>query len=263
MERTGDLLIRLEKVDLGYDGPPILTGVDLEIHRGDYLGVVGPNGAGKSTLLLALLDVLTPLSGTVERPARVRFGYVPQRGLLDDVFPLSVADVVRMGLDLTGQTDARGDRIESVLAEVGLAGLTHHRFSELSGGQRQRVLLARALAMEPELLILDEPTNGLDLRSEASLMGVFDALHGSGLTVILVTHLLGLVANHARTLALVEGGTVVSGPIERLLTADHLETVYRCPVRVVDVDGQRVVLPLEPRPRGGSRREYGQGGDRS
>lgn len=220
----------------------MLSGIDLVLNRGDFLGVVGPNGAGKSTLLLGLLGVLAPRTGARSQHGDVRIGYVPQRGALDEVFPLTVRDVVQMGRDMQ-PASSPGKPVEEALAAVGLAELQHRRFRQLSGGQKQRVLLARALIVDPELLVLDEPTNGLDMPAETAIMEVVSGLHAGGKTIVLVTHLLNLVANHARTLAFVGDQTVITGRTDELMTPARLGAVYGMPVRVAEVDGYRVVVP--------------------
>jgi ABC-type Mn2+/Zn2+ transport system ATPase subunit len=257
---TAEPILALRKVSLGYPGLHVLADVDLELARGDYLGVVGPNGAGKSTLLLGLLGVIQPSAGVRIATVRVRIGYVPQRGALDEIFPLTVRDIVTMGRDLAGASPskpgsgrARPRDLEEILDLVGLAGLADRRYRELSGGQKQRVLLARALVTDPELLVLDEPTNGLDLPSEHAIMELVDALHREGQTIVLVTHLLNLVANHARTLALVGDGRVVTGETGALLTGERLATIYgTAGVRVAEIGGLRIVLPAAA-PAGGGR----------
>ncbi|MBI4870313.1 MAG: metal ABC transporter ATP-binding protein [Candidatus Riflebacteria bacterium] len=240
-----DLILNLTDVRMGYGRRTVLDGVRLSLLRGDYLGMVGPNGSGKTTLLLGMMGVLRPLAGKLERIAPLRVGYVPQRNALDEVFPLTARDIVRMGLEMDGMTHADSPDVALVLEEVGLAGLGERWYRELSGGQKQRVLLARALVSHPDLLILDEPTNGLDYPAEASIMSLVDGLHSRGRTIVLVTHHLNLVANHARTLALVGDGRVVTGAREELLTGARLAAIYGTGVRVVEVDGRRVVLPGE------------------
>ena len=221
----------------------MLDKVNLDVVRGDYLGVVGPNGAGKSTLLLGLLGVLVPQAGErVPPPPSLRVGYVPQRGSLDELFPLTIRDVVMMGWELYRSDSPGAARVDAALESVGLKGLSDRRFRELSGGQKQRVLIGRALVIEPELLVLDEPTNGLDLPSEHAIMELTARLHRDGRSIILVTHQLNLVANYARKLALVGDKVVVTGTTDELLVADRLTAMYGTRVRVAEVDGYRVIV---------------------
>jgi len=236
------LIRRFRRVSLGYAQGPVLKDVNLEIVRGDYLGIVGPNGSGKTTLLLGLLGVKNPLEGTIEGPDVLRVGYVPQRSSLDEIYPLTVRDVVVMGRELMGARFNTPLDLASLLDSIGLTGLEDRRYRELSGGQKQRVLIGRALAVEPELLVLDEPTNGLDFFSERALMDLVDSLFAQGRTIVLVSHLLNLVANHAHSLALVGGGRVVTGSIDQLLTGENLGQMYDMSVIVANVEGQRVIL---------------------
>jgi ABC-type Mn2+/Zn2+ transport system ATPase subunit len=235
-------LLTLERVSLGYGRRTVLADVDLSIEAGGYVGVVGPNGAGKSTLLLGLLGALPPKSGTRRVRPGLSIGYVPQQDVLDPIFPLSVQDVVAMGFDFAGrprEPKAVGD----MLARTGLAGLAARRYRELSGGQKQRALLARALVVGPDILVLDEPTNGLDLPSEQAIMRIVGELHAQGTTIVLVTHVLNLVARYAQVLALVSDLHVTVGPAQELMTGARLTAAYGVAVRVIQVDGFPQVLP--------------------
>ncbi len=159
-------LISFEGATLGYGKHVVLRDLSFEIREGDYLGLVGPNGAGKTTVLRALLRIHPPLTGTVRVAPSVRFGYVPQRDQLNLSYPLSVADVVRMGRPPRSTRAARREDREAAdraLEQVGLSALAGRRLTNLSGGEKQRMLLARALVSDPTVLVLDEPTNGMDL----------------------------------------------------------------------------------------------------
>ncbi|MDH7568996.1 MAG: ATP-binding cassette domain-containing protein, partial [Armatimonadota bacterium] len=175
-ENTAPLIV-FEDVVLGYGREPVLSDLSFAIRRGDYLGIVGPNGSGKTTLLKGVLGVLPPLSGRIVRGRdggrEVRFGYVPQINTVDELYPLGVLDVVLMGryrriglVRRPGKEDR--ERAMAALEEVGIAHLAPRLYRDLSGGQRQRVLMARALAIEPDILVLDEPTNDMDIAAESS-----------------------------------------------------------------------------------------------
>lgn len=189
-------LIRLENAAFGYAGRRIVRDVQLDVSPGDFLGVIGPNGSGKSTLLKGLLGLLEPMSGAVRRsPALGRaLGWVPQRDALDAVFPLTALDVARLGRGLVLPWHARlGADDEALarrcLATVGLSAKADAPFQTLSGGQRQRALIARALAVEPKLLVLDEPTAGVDPEAEESIMALLKDLNrGKDMAVVMVTH---------------------------------------------------------------------------
>jgi zinc transport system ATP-binding protein len=195
--------VRITGVSFAYPGQaPALDGISLEVAQGERLAIIGPNGGGKSTLLKLILGELTPRSGTVEilglTPAEARrrqlIGYVPQRSLAERGFPLSVRQVVSMaastGLRPWARLDAlRRDAVDRALEVVGLTALADRPVGALSGGQFQRVLLARAMAVDPPILVLDEPTTGLDAAGQEQLAEVLASLQAvDGLTLILVSH---------------------------------------------------------------------------
>lgn len=244
------ILVALEKADLGYSNRPVLTGVDLNIWEGDFLGIVGPNGAGKTTLLKVILGLLPPLSGKVMRPTEeLRIGYVPQRESVDTLFPLTVLDIVLMGRYARLGAFARPGRIDRkaamrALEHVGIAELAQRPYSDLSGGQKQRTLIARALVGEPNLLILDEPTNGMDLVGERAIMELVRHLHDEDrITVLMVSHLLNTVVNYAHRIAIVGEGTLREGTVKEMVTSERLADLYKMDVQVVRVGSRLVVLP--------------------
>ncbi len=206
-------LVRLVGAAFGYERSPVLTGVDLEIHPGDVIGIVGPNGAGKTTLFRGILGLLPPLAGSVELQAEA-VGYVPQRETLDPIFPLTVEEVVYMGCfgRLSGPLRRlrAGERslAGQCLDRVELAPRRRELFASLSGGQRQRVLLARALMARPRLLLLDEPTSGVDLGAQERIVALLRELGAEGLAVLLVSHQHGLVREAVRTVLCVADGRV-------------------------------------------------------
>ena len=190
-------ILGLDAVSLGYGGDPILVDVDLEIRRGELFALVGRNGSGKSTLLAALLGTLPPLKG--KRIGLPRFGYAPQRGELDPVFPFLSEETVAMGL-IGRERRTRAERRTLVAAALATAGLTEQArvpFRDLSGGQRQRAMIARALVAEPEVLVLDEPTNDLDVQGQAEVVALLRRLHANGTTFVVVSHDLELVSSVA------------------------------------------------------------------
>jgi zinc transport system ATP-binding protein len=208
--------VEVRGVSFAYESGPVLEGLDLTVHPGDYLLLLGPNGAGKSTLLKVALGLLPPTSGTVRlfgrhpRDSSRLVGYVPQRAALSSRVPATVAETVvagRAARRLLGGY-SRQDR-EAALRSLDLVGmreLAGRRIGELSGGQQQRVLIARALANEPALLILDEPTAGVDRDSQLQFAGVLRDLHDRGLTIVVVAHDLGALGRDlTRVLALHQG----------------------------------------------------------
>jgi ABC-type Mn2+/Zn2+ transport system ATPase subunit len=240
-------LVALEEAAIGYGRRPLLSGVSLAVAPRDFLALVGPNGGGKTTLLRTLLGTMAPIAGRRSAPRSLRIGYVPQRDLLDSIWPLSAFDVALMGraahLPLGRRPGAEDrDAVLAALARVGMEDVARRRYGDLSGGQRQRVLIARALAGDPELLALDEPTNGMDPAAELSTMEVIDALHGAnGLAVVLVSHRLESVAAHARTLAFVDKDRALFrvGPLAQMLRPDELTALFGRPVTLGPVPAAR------------------------
>jgi ABC-type Mn2+/Zn2+ transport system ATPase subunit len=244
-------LVRFQDVQLGYGRQLVLEKVQLDIFRGDFFGLVGPNGSGKTTLLRCLLGILKPLRGQVARAEGLRIGYVPQREMLDPLFPLSALDIVLMGrYPCAGvfRSPRRADRDFAMqcLQQVGLGEAAHKLYRELSGGQRQRVLIARALAVEPNLLVLDEPTNGLDLPTENAILGLIERLHAqSSLTIVLVSHVLNVVARYATRMGVLLDGRLLVGNAEELMQEQVLEEVYGVPVCVQRLDHHYIVAVRE------------------
>jgi zinc/manganese transport system ATP-binding protein len=228
-------LVALRDVSLGYDSQPVLERLSLTIERGEFLALLGPNGAGKTTLLRGLLGLIPVLAGRIEygfdrlvHPP----GYVPQREALDPIFPLTVYEVVLMGtyarlapLQKVGQRERR--LATTCLEQVGLADLANRPFWVLSGGQKQRVLIARALAVEPAILMLDEPTSGVDPGAAAAIMDLIARLnHERGLTVVLVSHHLRLVRSLVRSVIWVEEGHATKGLTESMLAPERIADIF-------------------------------------
>ena len=232
---TNTTLLQLRALSLGYEGRAVLEGLSLTIERGEFLALLGPNGAGKTTLLRGMLGLIPALAGQIEygfdRLARPP-GYVPQRETLDPIFPLTVFEVVLMGtyarlapLQKVGQRERQ--LATTCLAQVGLAHLANRPFWALSGGQKQRVLIARALAVEPELLMLDEPTSGVDPGATAAIMDLIARLnHDRGLTVVLVSHHLRLVRSLVRSIIWVEEGRATKGLTEKMLAPERVADIF-------------------------------------
>ncbi len=243
-------VIQAEGVDFAYDGPPVLEGINLTVWAGEFLGIVGPNGGGKTTLLKLILGRLRPRRGAVRlfgRPVAVfrdwqRVGYVPQRGhLLDARFPATVGEVVATGrygraglFRPLGRDDRRA--VDRALEAVGLVHLRGRLVGRLSGGEQQRALIARALAGEPELLVLDEPTVGVDAQAQEAFYGLLRHLNRDlGMTLILVSHDVGVVTTEVRQLACVNRRLVYHGPPAGFTAGrEALEELYQTPVRLVD-----------------------------
>ncbi|HEY8166269.1 MAG TPA: metal ABC transporter ATP-binding protein [Gemmatimonadaceae bacterium] len=241
-------LVTFDHATLGYGRRVVLRDLDFTIPEGDFLGIVGPNGAGKTTILRAILKTLEPLEGGVSHAPNLRYGYVPQRDQVDYNFPLKVIDVVMMGrYDRIGlgrrpkPTDR--DRACAALEHVGILDLADQSLNSLSGGQRQRTLIARALVGEPNVLILDEPTSGMDLVATTQILGLVRALHDrDALTVLMVSHALNEVANYVERIALVMNGGFRIGPVDEIMSPAVLSDMYGIPVEVDSFNGHRIVV---------------------
>ena len=241
-------LVSFRDATLGYSHHAVLRGINLDILEHDFLGIVGPNGSGKTTILRTFLGSLKPLAGSVTIAPGLRFGYVPQRDAVDTLFPLQVLEVVMMGrYDRIGlgrrpkATDRELARL--ALDRVGIAHLADRPLNSLSGGQRQRTLIARALVGEPNVLVLDEPTNGMDLVATTQILGLVRDLHErTGITVVMVSHALNEVANYVERIALVHEGGYVVGTVDEVMTQQSLSAMYGIPVEVSSFEGHRIVL---------------------
>jgi len=218
-------LVELRDVSLGYDSWPVISDASFVVERGEFLALLGPNGAGKTTLLRGMLGLIPVLAGRIEysfdRTANPP-GYVPQRDALDPIFPLSAFEVVLMGtyaklspLRPVGSKLRR--RAAECLEQVGLAELSHRPFWAMSGGQKQRVLIARALAVAPEVMFLDEPTAGVDHEAEMAITALITRLNREhGLTVVLVSHHLGQIRSHVGSAIWVEDGRAEKQSVEAI-----------------------------------------------
>ena len=193
-----------ENAALGYDGKPLVTGLNFVVNAGDYLCIVGENGSGKSTLMKTILNLTAPLAGAIRmeglRPTEI--GYLPQQTQVQRDFPASVQEIVRSGFQ--GQCGLRPfyTREEKAVAarnleRLGLGGFERRCYRELSGGQQQRVLLARALCATRKCLLLDEPVSGLDPKAAAQMYEIIRQLHQEGITIIMISHDLESALNHA------------------------------------------------------------------
>jgi ABC-type Mn2+/Zn2+ transport system ATPase subunit len=241
-------LIVFDHATLGYGRRAVLSDITFDIPAGDFLGLVGPNGAGKTTILRAILGTLTPQAGTVVKAPGLRFGYVPQRDSVDYNFPLKVVDVVLMGrydrIGLMRRPSKRDRELAcAALEHVGIVDLADRQLNALSGGQKQRALIARALVGEPNVLVLDEPTNGMDLVSTTQILGLVRELHErDNLTVLMVSHALNEVANYVERIALVVERGFRIGTVAQIMNEETLTMMYGIPVDVDEMHGHRIVV---------------------
>ena len=251
--------IEFEAATLGYGGAPAVEDASLRIERGAFAGIVGPSGAGKTTLLRALLGGVPHRRGRVTvlgrdvRPGRPGqgIGYVPQIQTVDWNFPVTVNEVVLLGRAMrTGpwpwprRRDTR--EAERILDRLGIGGLRRRHIRELSGGQQQRVFLARALLAEPEILLLDEPTSGVDIKTRDEVLHLLGEINAEGVTIVITTHELNAVAAHLPEVICVNRRIVAQGDPEDVFTPDVLSRTYGAEMQVVRHDGILLVADVAP-----------------
>ena len=226
-------LIVLDDLSIGYDGRPLLTGISLSIDRNSFTGILGANGSGKSTLLKTILGLFPPVAGRIIVPegATPTFGYVPQSIHFDPVYLFTAFDVALMGVYgrvRPGHFISSAERalVHECLRAAGAEEFSRKRFSELSGGQKQRVLIARALAAQPDVLVLDEPTAGVDHATTHAVLEFISELRKSRrITVLLVTHDFGAVRQYAGHVIWLHEDTAFYGTTKELLAPDRIAQI--------------------------------------
>ncbi len=245
MTDTGGDLVRLERVTCAYGGETVVLDVDLAVAPGQFSGVVGPSGSGKTTVLKAIMGTVHPVAGTVVRRPGLTTAYVPQVETVDWSFPVTVAECVLMGRTgrrLPWASRAERAEVDEVLGRLGIAELGTRHIRELSGGQQQRMFIARALLRRPELLLLDEPTSGVDVKTRHEILHLLDDLNAGGLSIVLTTHDLNGMAAHLPHLVCLNREVIGCGPPRQVLTAEVLERTYGAPMEVLEHGGMPVVV---------------------
>lgn len=238
-------LIRCDALSVAYGSSFALENVTFHVRRGEFVGIVGPSGSGKTSLLRAITGSVPAARGSVELRAGTRVGYVPQVESVDWNFPITVAEVLtmtrtrRLWPSITAQ---EREEMASVLASLGLEGLEHRHIRELSGGQQQRVFVARAMFGKPDVLLLDEPTSGVDVRTRHEILHLLHDLHDSGSTIVLTTHDLNGLASHLPRLVCLNREVIADGPPRETLIPEVLERTYGAPLHVLEHGGMPIVL---------------------
>jgi manganese/iron transport system ATP-binding protein len=241
-----ELLIRLADTGIGY-GLPLLRPLSLDLRRGEFWGLVGPNGAGKTTLARTLLGLMKPVSGRVEvHGGSMRTSYTPQRHRLNPSYPVSAFDVVLMGRTAfvpVGRRPGPDDRRRAAeeLERLGMTPLGKELFRSLSGGQQQRVLLARALAADPDLLVLDEPVEGMDLLGTSDILRFLKGVNAAGrMAVLMISHQLDEVIDAVDHLCFIDQHTDLfeAGPTAEMAKPEKLSKLYGRPVSAHLCDGR-------------------------
>ena len=229
-------LITLDNLAVGYDRQPVLSGISLSIVRGSFTAILGANGSGKTTLLKTLLGLLPTMTGKIQIAAPAVFGYVPQAIEFDPLFLLTGFEVALMGTYGrvgAGRFVSASERefVRECLLATGAQDFARKKFSELSGGQKQRVLIARALATKPNVLVLDEPTAGVDAAATHALLEFISRIHAERkLTILLVTHDLPLVRKHARQVIWLHQGKILNGAAAELLSRERMAEIFEMEV---------------------------------
>ncbi len=245
-------IVELDGVTCGYRNEVVLEDVTLRVARGDFVGLLGPSGSGKTTLLRTLLGATRVHRGSVRvdgQPVagrRPRVGYVPQLETVDWNFPVTVQEAVLMGCAMSSGPFPWARRQDQELARdmmerLGIGELARRHIRELSGGQQQRVFLARALVSNPRLLLLDEPTSGVDIKTRDDVLHLLDELNHQGVTVLMTTHELNAVAAHLPWVVCINRRVIAEGPPSDVFTPQILGETYGAEMPVVRYRGLTLV----------------------
>jgi ABC-type Mn2+/Zn2+ transport system ATPase subunit len=243
---TADAVLGLREVACWYAGHEVLRDATLTIGPGDFVGIVGPSGSGKTTCLRALLGSVRPDAGTVFRRPGTRLAYVPQVETVNWDFPVTVSQVLLMartgGRRVPWPSRAERHEVAATLDRLGIGGLGHRHIRELSGGQQQRVFIGRALFARPDVLLLDEPTSGVDVRTRHEVLHLLADLNAGGLAIVLTTHDLNGIASHLPRLVCLNTEIVGDGAPREVLTSEILERTYGAPMDVLEHGGMQFVV---------------------
>jgi zinc/manganese transport system ATP-binding protein len=260
---TDEPVISARAASVRLGGRVVWSDVDLRVGAGDFVAVLGPNGAGKSTLVKAILGVVPVASGELrvlgERPGQAndRIGYLPQRRDFDASVRIRGVDIVRLGLDgdrwglpwpgrRSRQGRAATARIDEVVEQVGAARYAHRPIGELSGGEQQRLLIAQALVRRPDLLLLDEPLDSLDLPNQAATSALVSEICATGVAVMLVAHDVNPILPYLDRVVYLARGSAVEGTPDEVVTSDALSRLYGTAVDVLRTRDGRLVVVGQP-----------------
>lgn len=245
--------VSLNNVSVSYDSSIIFSGLSLDIPAGQFVGIVGPTGSGKTTLLKTILGTQPVFSGEVrlhgEPASKARsgtIGYVPQLESVDWSFPVTVEEVIMMGLYTNGRilpwpSSTERQQVRDLAARLGIEDCLGHHITHTSGGQRQRAFLARALISNPKILILDEPTSGVDIKTQHDVLHLLGSIHRQGITIILTTHDLNAVTTHLPWVICFNHGVVAQGKLRDVFTSDVLSRTYGGDIVIIEHQGHLLV----------------------
>ena len=233
-----EIIVKVEDLTVAYGENPVLWDIELEIKKGVLMAIVGPNGAGKSTLIKAMLNLIKPATGEVYfygqkyNKVRNKIAYVPQRGSVDWDFPTTVFDVVEMGrygkvgwLKRVGKIDK--EKTKEAIHKVEMDDFSERQISQLSGGQQQRVFLARALVQDADIYFMDEHFQGVDSKTEKSIVNILKKLRDDGKTVVVVHHDLQTVKNYFDYVTFINVSVIASGHVDETFTQENIEKTYK------------------------------------
>ena len=260
----GEPIVEIKAVTCGYEKQQVLTDVSLTIMPGDFVGLLGPSGSGKTTLLRTVLGAVdlyegeVLVNGVATAKKRPRVGYVPQLETIDWNFPVTVQEVVMMGRTMENKLfpwyrKEEKDLAAEMMSRLGILDLADRHIRELSGGQQQRVFLARALISSPQLLLLDEPTSGVDIKTRDDVMHLLHDLNHDGVTIIITTHEINAVAVHLPWIVCLAGRILAEGPPSEVITTEVLRLTYGAEMPVIHYEGMTIVAE--------SPHSYGRNGD--
>ena len=260
----GEPIVEIKAVTCGYEKQQVLTDVSLTIMPGDFVGLLGPSGSGKTTLLRPVLGAVdlyegeVLVNGVATTKKRPRVGYVPQLETIDWNFPVTVQEVVMMGRTMENKLfpwyrKEEKDLAAEMMSRLGILDLADRHIRELSGGQQQRVFLARALISSPQLLLLDEPTSGVDIKTRDDVMHLLHDLNHDGVTIIITTHEINAVAVHLPWIVCLAGRILAEGPPSEVITTEVLRLTYGAEMPVIHYEGMTIVAE--------SPHSYGRNGD--
>ena len=230
--------VSINDLTVAYDDKPVLWDIDLDIKKGTLMAIVGPNGAGKSTLIKAMLNLIKPITGCISffgssyKKERSKIAYVPQKGSVDWDFPTTALDVVEMGrygkigwIKRVGKSD-RKIAVDAI-KKVGMEGFEKRQISQLSGGQQQRIFLERALVQDAEIYFMDEPFQGVDAKTEKSIINILKKLRDEGKTVIVVHHDLQTVEEYFDYITFINVAVISSGKVKEIFNRENIEKTYK------------------------------------
>ena len=248
--KTDALPITVRHVTKTYGSVYALNDVSIDVRQGEFLTLLGPSGSGKTTLLKAIMGTHPVAHGSISLLPHITIGYVPQVETVDWYFPVTVEEVIVMTRSRTTwwpriTADERA-AVRDVLGKLGIADVAQRHIRELSGGQQQRVFLARAMFRNPDILIMDEPTSGVDVRTRHEILHLLADLHANGLTILLTTHDLNGLAAHLPRLVCFNKTVIADGNPREVLTSQVLEATYGAPMEVLEHGGMPIVVEHGP-----------------